>query len=177
MRTIFFLVLASLVLAAFAAFGLGLDAGAFELERSSEISAPASVVFAQLDDLHRWNDWFPWTQIDKHVTEHVHSGAPKGVGASYEWQSDNKSGRNRLTILESQPPNRVLARLEFTQGRSREFRLLILLTAVADGTKVRIVMSGPDTYASKFFGRYKEYMVKDLERGLQNLAKLSTSKR
>lgn len=168
-------ILGLLTLFTLAAIGLGLDAGAFTIERRAEIVAPAAVVFAQLEDLHRWNDWFPWVEIDAHVTRHVHSGAAKGVGAKYEWESDNKSGSNRLTLVESHPPDHVLASLDFKQGRTRQFRLAIDVAPVGPLTQVRFVLSGTDTVASKLFDRYKEYLGKDLDRALVNLKQACVS--
>jgi hypothetical protein len=104
LKTLLYVVLTTLAAVLLLAFGLGLDAGPFQIERSKEIAAPAAAVFANLDDLHRWNTWFPWLKVDEHISKHVHSGAPKGVGAIYEWESDAKPGHSRIAIVESQPP-------------------------------------------------------------------------
>ncbi|MDQ3621834.1 MAG: hypothetical protein M3463_04995 [Verrucomicrobiota bacterium] len=31
---------------------------------SATISAPSSVVFAQVNDLHKWDAWSPWEKLD-----------------------------------------------------------------------------------------------------------------
>lgn len=171
-------VLSALALVALVAVGLGLDAGTFQVERSVEISAPVSTVFAQVEDLHRWGAWFPWVELDSHVSKQAYSGPDKGVGAAYTWENDNKSGgQNRLTIRESVPPQRVLAQLEFTQGRTREFQLQVTLQPRASDTHVQLVLTGPDTVASKWFSHYKDYLGKDLTRALAQLKKVSETAR
>lgn len=175
LKTFLAVALTLLALVVLSAFGLGLDAGPFQIERSARISAPAAAIFANVDDLHRWSAWFPWLALDKDVSKHVHSGPERGVGASYEWESDAKPGRSRITIVESVPSSQVIARHEFFQGRAREFKLAITLVPEGSQTRVRFVTSGTDTYASKWFGKYKDYIGRDMEQGLAQLAKLSAA--
>jgi len=37
---------------------------AYRVVRTATISAPPSAVFAQVNDLHRWNGWSPWAKLD-----------------------------------------------------------------------------------------------------------------
>src|SRR5581483_9534888 len=37
---------------------------AFRIQRSVIISAPARVVFAHLEDFHRWSEWSPYEKLD-----------------------------------------------------------------------------------------------------------------
>ena len=34
----------------------------FRVERSTKIAAPAKTVFAQVNDLHKWDAWSPWVE-------------------------------------------------------------------------------------------------------------------
>ena len=36
----------------------------FRVVRSATISAPAPAVFAQVNDLHKWQAWSPWAKLD-----------------------------------------------------------------------------------------------------------------
>ena len=36
----------------------------FRVARTTTVSAPAAVVFANLNDLHRWRDWSPYEGLD-----------------------------------------------------------------------------------------------------------------
>ncbi|HMC59514.1 MAG TPA: hypothetical protein VKJ01_10010, partial [Candidatus Solibacter sp.] len=55
-------------------------------ERALTISAPASVVLAQLSDLQRWMQWLPRDQLDPRARRSF-GGPHTGVGASYYWSS------------------------------------------------------------------------------------------
>ena len=52
----------------------------FRVERTATVSAPASVVFAQVNDFHRWDAWSPYAKRDPGMKEGF-EGAPSGVGA------------------------------------------------------------------------------------------------
>lgn len=36
----------------------------YRVERSATINAPATVVFAQVNDFHKWEAWSPWAKLD-----------------------------------------------------------------------------------------------------------------
>ena len=36
----------------------------FRVTRTGTISAPASAVFAQVNDLQKWDAWSPWAKLD-----------------------------------------------------------------------------------------------------------------
>ena len=36
----------------------------FRVERTTTIAAPADAVFAQVNDLHKWDAWSPWAKLD-----------------------------------------------------------------------------------------------------------------
>ena len=36
----------------------------FKISRNAVISAPVSVVFAQVNDFHKWENWSPWGKMD-----------------------------------------------------------------------------------------------------------------
>ncbi|MGZ8847547.1 MAG: polyketide cyclase, partial [Pyrinomonadaceae bacterium] len=39
----------------------------YQIERSATINAPAPVVFAQVNDFHKWNAWSPWANLDPNM--------------------------------------------------------------------------------------------------------------
>lgn len=87
------------------------------VERSRLIDAPVKVVFAQINDLHNWNSWATWNQIDPDMQiEFQHGGV--GSGASYTWSSENRQvGSGKLLILESVPYDSVITELHFMEQR------------------------------------------------------------
>jgi len=36
----------------------------FNVSRSTTISAPAEIIFAQVNDFHNWEGWSPWVKLD-----------------------------------------------------------------------------------------------------------------
>src|SRR3712207_5444193 len=79
--------------------------GAFRVERSVTVAAPAEVVFAQINDLHRWGAWNPFEKSDPSVKK-SYSGAPSGVGASYHYVGD-QVGEGRMTLTQATLNERV----------------------------------------------------------------------
>lgn len=56
----------------------------YQVARSGTISAPASVVFDQINDFHHWAAWSPWGKLDSGI-EMSYAGPAAGVGAVYSW--------------------------------------------------------------------------------------------
>ena len=63
----------------------------FRTQRTATIKAPPENIFVLFDDLHSWGAWSPWEKVDPALKRN-YSGAPKGEGAVYEWQGNNKVG-------------------------------------------------------------------------------------
>src|SRR5688500_14562051 len=74
----------------------------FRVSRSATISTPPEVVFAHVNDLHKWEEWSPWAKLDPAMKQ-VYEGAEAGVGSSYTWSGNNEVGEGRNTITESRP--------------------------------------------------------------------------
>ena len=58
----------------------------FRVARTITVAAPAAVVFANLNDLHRWRDWSPYEGLDP-ALRRTYGGSPSGVGATYGWRA------------------------------------------------------------------------------------------
>ncbi|HZU31126.1 MAG TPA: SRPBCC family protein [Candidatus Angelobacter sp.] len=84
----------------------------FSVTRSKTISAPATVVFAQVNDFHNWNAWSPWAKMDL-TMKTTYEGPSAGTSASYSWAGNSKVGAGRMTIVESRPSELIRIRLEF----------------------------------------------------------------
>jgi hypothetical protein len=54
----------------------------FSITRTAAIAAPPPVVFALVNDFHRWRDWSPWENIDP-ALKRTYEGPPAGEGAIY----------------------------------------------------------------------------------------------
>jgi hypothetical protein len=84
----------------------------YRVVRSATIAAPASTVFAQVNDFHNWEAWSPWAKIDPAMKQ-TYEGAPAGAGAVYTWSGNNQVGEGRMTITESQPSDLIRIKLDF----------------------------------------------------------------
>ena len=84
----------------------------FRIARSTTIGASADVVFAQVNDFHKWDAWSPWAKLDT-AMKTTFSGPDAGKDASYAWKGNKQVGEGRMTILESKPGELVRIKLEF----------------------------------------------------------------
>ena len=66
----------------------------YRVERSTKIAAPATVVFAQLEDFKAWSRWSPWDKLDPTMKK-TYDGPPKGPGAIYRGKATRRSARAR----------------------------------------------------------------------------------
>ena len=119
----------------------------YHIERTASIAAPAEVVYAQIDDLHRWARWDPFEKSDStmHVT---YSGAPSGVGASYHWMG-RESGMGMMTIVEAKPYERVTLKGEFIEPMESVAAIVFTLRPGANGVDVTWAMDGEHNFLGK----------------------------
>lgn len=80
--------------------------------RAMTMPVPASAVFAQVNDFHKWETWSPWAKMDP-TAKNSFEGAPAGTGAIFAWSGNNKVGQGRMTIVESKPSEMIRIKLEF----------------------------------------------------------------
>ena len=60
----------------------------FRVQRTATMSAPAPVVFGQVNDFHKWEAWSPYAKRDPAMKKTI-EGAPAGVGAIYTWSGNH----------------------------------------------------------------------------------------
>jgi hypothetical protein len=63
----------------------------YHVARTVTMAAPASTVFAQVNDFHRWGEWNPWAKLDPAMKQSF-EGAPAGPGAVYTWAGNKEVG-------------------------------------------------------------------------------------
>jgi hypothetical protein len=147
----------------------------FRMQRSLTINAPADVIYAHIDDFHKWQAWSPWEQLDPDL-KRTYSGAPSGIGAVYDWQGNGKAGQGRMTIREATPAHRLLINLDFIKPFPATNSAEFLLQPSGDATVVTWAMFGPSPFMSKLMGslmNMDDLIGKDFERGLNTLKVLS----
>jgi uncharacterized protein YndB with AHSA1/START domain len=143
----------------------------FRLQRSAVVKASPETVFAQLNDLHRWNDWSPWARKDPAMKQ-SYSGPQSGVGSGQAWDGNRNVGAGSMTIIESVPNKKVRYRLDFEKPIAAHNLAEINLQPDNAGTRVTWTMEGPVPFPSKIMHTLfdmDKLIGNDFEAGLANL--------
>jgi uncharacterized protein YndB with AHSA1/START domain len=152
---------------------------AFRITRSATLSAPVALVFAQVNDLHAWQEWSPWAKRDP-AAKNTFAGPSAGVGAVFGWAGNREVGAGRMTIIESRVPERVCFKLEFLKPFAATHTAEFTFAPAADGaTTVTWSMSGENNFFSRalcMFVDLDKVVGRDFELGLENLRALTVAK-
>jgi uncharacterized protein YndB with AHSA1/START domain len=151
----------------------------FRVTRSTTIAAPAAVVFAEINDFHRWQAWSPWEKLDP-AMKRTFDGPPAGVGAIYGWEGNNEVGAGRMTITESQPAELIRIRLEFLKPMEAQSTTEFTLRPEGSGTAVTWTMAGRNNYLAKImclFMNMDKMLGGQFEQGFANLKAVAEVKK
>jgi hypothetical protein len=143
----------------------------FRVTRKGSVSAPPAVVFAQVNDLRKWQAWSPWAKMDPAATM-TYEGPTAGTGAGYTWAGNNKVGEGRMTITESRPDELIRLKLEFLKPFKATNMAEFTFKPEGSQTVVTWSMFGRKNFASKAFGVFinMDKMVGgDFEKGLASM--------
>ncbi|HEY4842045.1 MAG TPA: SRPBCC family protein [Terriglobales bacterium] len=157
-------VLAILVIAAF-------RSGTIQILRSRSIQAPPDKVFALIDDFHNWKQWAP-QDVEDPAMKRTFSGSEHGLGAASEWSGSGNSGKGRMSIVESEPPKKIVIKVDFVKPFEAHNVNEFTLESVGAPTLVTWKMHGTNAYFMKVMGLFvnmDKMMGKHFERGLDNL--------
>jgi uncharacterized protein YndB with AHSA1/START domain len=117
--------------------------GEASMERSIVINAPAEKVFNEVNTFKNIFAWSPWTKIDPDMKT-TFSGPETGVGAKYDWESDDPNvGNGSQELLESRANEYVKTQMKF--AIPGEFFAEFILTPEGEGTKVTWTYDGKTT--------------------------------
>jgi uncharacterized protein YndB with AHSA1/START domain len=120
----------------------------YRVVRTATIAAPPAAVFEQVNDFHKWEAWSPWAKLDPEAKE-THEGPPAGEGAIMKWSGNAEVGEGSMTILESQPPERIKIKLAFLKPFEATATTLFKFEPEGEGTKVTWDMSGQNNFIGK----------------------------
>ena len=143
----------------------------FRVTRSTVVSAPAEFVFAQVNDLHKWEAWNPWGKLDP-ACKMTYEGPAAGTGAGYTWAGNKKVGEGRMTITESRPNELIRFNLEFLKPFKANNTAEFNFTFDGNQTTVAWSMAGKRNFVFKAFGLFVDcdkMVGRDFERGLADL--------
>lgn len=140
------------------------------LTRSTVIDAPVDQVRALIEDLHAWESWSPWQELDP-AMQQTYSGAERGVGAKMAWAGNKKAGEGRMTVATVQD-DLVEVDIEFIKPWAGKNRSHFKLQQVGEGTAVSWSMSGEQNLMMKVMFKVfnmQKRIGADFERGLARL--------
>jgi hypothetical protein len=143
----------------------------FEVSRSTVLAVPPSVVFAEVHDLHRFQMWSPWAEMDPSAKVEF-SGPPAGPGAEMRWQGNGKVGTGAMILTDSREAERIDFRLEFLRPFKAVNNAHFDFTPVPDGTRVTWRMWGEANFLMKLMGVFMncdEMCGSQFEWGFRNL--------
>ena len=149
----------------------------YRVERKASIAASPATVFAQINNLHNWQQWSPWEHIDPNMTRQF-SGPDAGVGAAYAWTGNDKVGAGKMTITDSQPDSKVDVQLDFIKPFQSSDHVVFDIQPSGSGTDVTWSMSGNHNMVSKVmcvFTSMDAMIGPDFERGLGTLKTVAES--
>ena len=157
---------------------VGLQPAELRVARSATVSAPPTVVFAQLNDLHAFNQWSPFAKRDP-ATKQTFDGPASGQGASMAWAGNAEVGEGRMTITDSRPNEIVRYHLEFLKPFENTAEANIALRPDGDRTTVTWSMVAPNNFIAKamhLFLDMDEMVGGDFEKGLADLKSIAERK-
>jgi uncharacterized protein YndB with AHSA1/START domain len=127
---------------------VALQPSEFRITRTATVAAPASAVFARVNDFHKWEAWSPWAKLDP-AARNTFDGAPAGTGAVFAWSGNSKVGEGRMTITESRPNELVRIKLEFMKPFAATNTAEFTFKSEGDRTAVTWSMYGHNNFIGK----------------------------
>jgi len=146
----------------------------FRVERSLALSAPAILLFEQVNDHRKFSVWNPFMKLDPNV-KNTYSGPDSGVGAMCSWDGNNKIGAGSATIIESKPGELVRQRMDWKRPMEGTSTVEFTFKPQGDKTVVTWAMYGKNNFMGKLFSLFMncEKMVgPQFEKGLAELGKV-----
>jgi len=119
----------------------------FRIQRAMSIKAPPEKIFPLINDLHAHAAWSPFEKDP--AMRRTHSGAPRGVGAVYEWDGNRQVGAGRIAITESTPSSRVTMALDMFRPFEAHNLVQFTVEPTGDSTSVTWAMDGRQPLMAK----------------------------
>jgi uncharacterized protein YndB with AHSA1/START domain len=135
------------IVGALAAF-VALQPSDFRIARSATIAAPASEVFSQVNDFHKWEAWSPWAKLDPNAKASF-EGPPAGEGTVMTWSGNGEVGEGRMTLTESRPAELIRIRLDFVKPMAGTSMAEFTFKPEGDRTAVTWSMSGQNNFFTR----------------------------
>lgn len=151
----------------------------FRVTRSAAMAAPASAVFAQVNDFHNWEAWSPYVKRDPAMKKSF-AGSPAGVGAVYTWSGNREVGEGRTTIIESRSSDLIRITLEFERPFRSTSTAEFTFKPAGEQTLVTWTLDGRNGFMGKAVGlvmNLDRMVGGDFEKGLADLKSVVEGRR
>ncbi|MDO4252654.1 MAG: SRPBCC family protein [Rothia sp. (in: high G+C Gram-positive bacteria)] len=145
----------------------------FLVARETTIAASPARVRDYLRNLHSWEGWSPWQELDPAMSQ-TYTGPQEGVGASMSWEGNKKAGAGSMRVVTDQD-DLVEVDIEFRQpfpAKNRSHFRLLPAAHDSEKTLVRWEMTGKQNLIMKVMFivfRMKKSISQDFDRGLAKL--------
>ena len=149
---------------------IAVQPNSFEVTRTKTIKAPQSVLYDNVIDFKNWNSWSPWTSVEQE-TEITLSENTKGIGSSYDWDTEGKWG----SITTTDTKLNTLITQELLLRKFPKADLNMIFKANADGSTDVTWTAKSEKLPFKFkmwlafTGSTEEKIGPELARGLEAL--------
>lgn len=158
---------------------VALQPAEFEVVRSETMAAPPEEVFAQVNDLHKWEAWSPWAKLDPNA-KNSFEGPEAGEGAVFRWAGNADIGEGSMQIVESHPYQSIGIRLDFIKPFEDTADVGFTFEPKGEKTLVTWSMAGKNNFIGKamcLFMDMDKMIGGDYEKGLASLKSVVESTR
>jgi hypothetical protein len=146
----------------------------FRVERRASIAAAPAVLFAQVNDHHKFTVWNPFMELDPNV-KNTYSGPEAGVGAVCSWDGNKNIGAGSATIIESKPDELVRIRMDWKRPMEGVATVDFTFRPNGDQTVVTWAMYGKNNFMGKLMSLFidcEKMVGPQFEKGLADLGKV-----
>jgi hypothetical protein len=144
------------------------------VERTVVIEATPAQVFPYANDLTKYVQWMPWSELDPNQTTEF-SDPPAGTGAWYTWSGNSDVGSGRMGVLLSSPEI-VMYQVNFIEPfESTATSTLSMKPVGADHAEVTWAFDQDADFGTKVmcvFMDFDSMLGGDFEKGLGKMKKL-----
>ncbi len=154
---------------------VALQPAEFHVARTATVAAPAEVVFAQVNELKKWEAWSPWVKIDPAMKQ-TYEGPASGIGAISRWAGNNQVGEGSMTITESRPNELLRFTLEFIKPMAGTSTAEFSFRPEGNQTSITWSMSGRNNFIAKamcLFMNMDKMVGGEFEKGLAQIKSIT----
>ncbi|SCX96698.1 effector-binding domain-containing protein [Nonlabens sp. Hel1_33_55] len=150
MKALKYIFILLLVVIIAGAIYFSLQDGHYDVSRSAVVEAPKSLVYEQLADLKKWENWDAYrNEEDMEVT---YRDQTAGVDGAYSFTDEYGTGTITITKLDPNKSMEMDFVYEHSMGKS-EAQIDYQLVEVEDGTQVTMHVEGDQTLVDKIFNK------------------------